>query len=310
MHTLLPLHSKVGSEKQLVEIEPAPIPSAAAIHALGLASFIEAFHVSMPAVARRGRRTSFGCALAVAIGLGPAAFPARAGAVATPGATPKSEADAALERAYDAFDEGRYLEASAELKAAYELDPRPSLLYARAQALRLAGDCAGALPLLREFVERGRDASEAPEWFDETLPEAQGFIEQCEAIVASRPDPTPGSLAPVESPPPPSTKKPPPARRDVAAGVTLGGGSAAAVVGAVLLGVAGSLAHRDVAGLSEPAYVDRGQRVRQMNVAGIVMLAIGGAAIVVAAVRYGVLARRRGRVARVRGDAGGISVRF
>jgi tetratricopeptide (TPR) repeat protein len=51
----------------------------------------------------------------------------------------------------DLYQAGHYRDASAEFKRAYQIDPLPKYLYNAAQALRLAGDCAAAVPLYEAF---------------------------------------------------------------------------------------------------------------------------------------------------------------
>jgi hypothetical protein len=51
-----------------------------------------------------------------------------------------------------------YADAAAELASCYFIEPRREVLFAWAQAKRLAGDCASAAPLYRKYLE-----TDAPE---------------------------------------------------------------------------------------------------------------------------------------------------
>jgi hypothetical protein len=60
------------------------------------------------------------------------------------------------------FDQGMALyaardfrAAARELEAAYAIEPRREILFAQAQATRLAGDCAAAVPLYQRFLATG-----------------------------------------------------------------------------------------------------------------------------------------------------------
>ena len=58
-----------------------------------------------------------------------------------PAPAPLSPAEQAKERALDAWEEGRYDEARAEIARAYELEPLRRYLYARARIEQADGHC-------------------------------------------------------------------------------------------------------------------------------------------------------------------------
>jgi len=62
------------------------------------------------------------------------------------------EARTHFDKAMTAYDAKRYDEALDELHAAYAIDPRPDLVYAEAQALRMAGRCREAIEAYRRFL--------------------------------------------------------------------------------------------------------------------------------------------------------------
>lgn len=78
------------------------------------------------------------------------AAPARAQA---PAAGDETAANALVEQAARAYDQNQLDEALRLLSRAYELSPRPSILYNQAQVLRGKDDCAGALDAYRRFLE-------------------------------------------------------------------------------------------------------------------------------------------------------------
>jgi tetratricopeptide (TPR) repeat protein len=75
-----------------------------------------------------------------------AAVPAGAGPL-------KPEAQKHLDAGLALFDKGEYAKAIVEFKAAYDIDPAPKILFARAQAERLGGDCDTAMDLYNKYLE-------------------------------------------------------------------------------------------------------------------------------------------------------------
>src|SRR5258706_10037182 len=96
----------------------------------------------------------------------------------------KEDAKAHIARATRAHKEARYADAHAELEAAYQLDPRPDLLYAIGQVDAKLGNCDEAIAHYRRFAATQTD------------PQVTKVVEQ--AIAACQPAPAaPAEPAPV-----------------------------------------------------------------------------------------------------------------
>jgi hypothetical protein len=97
----------------------------------------------------------------------------------------KEDAKAHIARATRAHKEARYADARAELEAAYQLDPRPELLYAIGQVDAKLGNCDEAIAHYKQFAATQTD------------PQVAKVIEQ--AIAACQPappEPAPDSASP------------------------------------------------------------------------------------------------------------------
>jgi len=190
-----------------------------------------------------------------------------------------------LERARQAYEDERFGDAARALEEAYAADPAPELLYARAQALRLSGDCPAALELYDAFL-----ASEPPA---EAAADAKANRARCAEATAEVPPPT------VEEPPAPPDR-PSPARRwyaDPWGGALTGAGVAATVTGAVLLANAHARADRARDSQDDATYLRELGSAPTISRVGIGVVAAGGALLTAGIVRYAVLAHR-GRKAR------------
>jgi tetratricopeptide (TPR) repeat protein len=117
------------------------------------------------------------------------------------------------------YNEGRYAEAAKEFIKAYELAPRPALLFDIAQSYRFAGDCSAAAAYYRKFVDAVKDAP--------NLDKVQKYLDQMDACVAAqekKPEPPAPPPSPPPAPPPPSPSAvvvaPPPAAEPADPGVT------------------------------------------------------------------------------------------
>ena len=111
----------------------------------------------------------------------------------------KAAAAAHLVRGSRLYDQGRYDDAIAELKAGYALDARPEFLYALGQAERKRGDCRAAIGWYQRYVDSGPSTQRTVA----TLVQ----IDRCKEELASsttRPPP-----APAEPPPAAATAPPP-----------------------------------------------------------------------------------------------------
>jgi len=168
-------------------------------------------------------------------------------AATTAQADTASDAAAHATAGKKAFAEARYTDAISEFRAANALQADPKLLYAIAQAQRMAGDCAGAIVSYEEFIKTKSDAK---------LTEySQANITRCKEQLAKEPVKEP-IKEPIEEPvkepvqtPPPTVASPevpppqPPQPHDTSGprwtsdwighGL-VGGGVAIGVIGAVL----------------------------------------------------------------------------
>jgi tetratricopeptide (TPR) repeat protein len=190
----------------------------------------------------------------------------------------------------------RFPEAAAAFRRAYEADPQSKYLYNQAQAERLAGDCAAAVPTYRRFLER-----DPPE---EQRRQAEDNIAACGEVTAPPPPPVVVAPPPVAAPPPiaaplpmqpPAPAEHPSAIADLPGGLLLAFGLAGAGAGAGLLGWSYALeadaedpdAQRTRTYDDHVALLDRAEVARTT---GAVILAAGGALLIGAVTRYLVVA--------------------
>lgn len=242
---------------------------------------------------RRALRGTIGLVVALACATAP--LPARA-APATQGIVfVDPEARGHFERGMQEFEAGRYHDAILALDAAYVIEQHPMLLYARAQARRLAGECGSALKLYEYFL-----ATSPPE---AAARDATVNIERCKAAVSTgapppeaEPEPTPAPL-PEGPAPAPVAPLPPPARKDIAGGVLTGVGSVMTGAG---LGMMLAAAARSTALTSHSQFDQRYPQLRGVYVGGAVVLGLGVGLLVGGITRYAVLAHKRRQLARAR----------
>jgi hypothetical protein len=105
-----------------------------------------------------------------------------------------------LARGLALYGQKHYTEAVEEFRAGSAVHADPRLLYALAQALRLAGQCTEAVTYYQRFLDQ------APGPAQEVA--ARANLERCREPVSSEPAQNPLDLAPE----PPTTRPPPPAR--------------------------------------------------------------------------------------------------
>jgi tetratricopeptide (TPR) repeat protein len=230
-----------------------------------------------------------------------AAIVCLAGSVFADGKLPPMapEAKAHLEKGLRAYDVQSYAEAIDEFRAGYQIDARPELLYALGQAERLSGDCKGAMEAYRSFLRTNPSSRQEAS--------AKKNLQRCARELEAAASAAPRPPAPVEPaaeraavPPPPEPVLPPPAPyyRDVLGGAALGIGLAGIGAGGALWGI-GEGQIGAVNGASRYDQFARStagaQGAETLRIAGIVTVSVGGALLVVAAVRYGLLARRARR---------------
>lgn len=209
--------------------------------------------------------------------------------VALAPAVPDPAASAAVERARQEFEGGRFAEASAAFAEAYRLDPQRAYVYAQAQAERLGGRCRAAIPLYKRFLELGPSTAEAGD--------ARDNLVRCAEVLANEPPAPPVAEAPARAPegpaPPADDPRPPrPWSRDALGGVLVATGSAGLLAGVGLV-VAATVEQRAArAAFREDAYAEHIARARVHDAAGVACLVSGGVLALAGAVRYAVLARR------------------
>jgi len=234
--------------------------------------------------------------------------PTAAASEPEPAATDPRAADEAYEQAEQAYARGEMLEAAEALQRAYALDPRPMFLYRRGHALREAGSCRAAITSFEAFIA----VATAPE--DREV--AQGWIDHCQRVLATEPEPEPEpelKPEPKPEPDPAPVADPPPQRIDRWGLAGVGVGSGLVVLGGALLGSSYAVATNGAATQTETEYLARDHRTAALSVSGITIMAVGGATLVAAGIRLGVVASRRHRdmaSSRVGVVAGGLLVRF
>jgi len=140
------------------------------------------------------------------------------------------DAKAHYDEAMALYSARQYRAAIAAFEAAYALDPRREILFAQAQATRLAGDCPAALPLYQRFL-----ATDPP---PQQVEATRIAVARCEAATVTAPGPARAPDPPVIVPPPP----PPPPRwySDRAGAALVGAGLVGLGVGAALVSSARS----------------------------------------------------------------------
>jgi tetratricopeptide (TPR) repeat protein len=144
-------------------------------------------------IARRAAAAALLAALALVAGAAPAWAQTAA----------KTTATAHLVRGSKLYEQGRFDEAIAELRAGYAIEPRSDFLYALGQAERKRGDCKAAIGWYQRYVDSGPSAQRTVA----TLVQ----IDRCkQELAASAPPPavTPPPLPPPSAPPVTATNEP------------------------------------------------------------------------------------------------------
>ena len=115
--------------------------------------------------------------------------------------TPDAEAAASalIADAARAYDQNQLDEALRLLARAYELSPRPSILYNQAQVLRTKNDCAAALDAYQRFIATTTPTDPNRERAEHRRTEMQTCVDQQRAAAA---EPTPLPVSPSAASPP------------------------------------------------------------------------------------------------------------
>ncbi len=197
------------------------------------------------------------------------------------------EARAHFEEGLRLYGDHSFPAAIQEFEAGFALDPRREFLFAEAQAYRLAGDCARALPLYERFLGSGPSALHA----DATRLALERCARQAPAVVPA-PAAAPQASAPIVATPAPRTERA--WWRDPWALSALGAGAIAAGVGSGF--VIAAYRARDQANASSTtlhADYDRlWSAAEQRRAIGVVSLSAGAALAIAGAIRLGVLRHR------------------
>jgi tetratricopeptide (TPR) repeat protein len=213
------------------------------------------------------------------------------------------------QRGEAAFAEQRWDDAAEAFAEAYAADPDPRFLYAQAQAVRKAGDCRRAIELYAEFLETG-----PPEAAERG---ARDNMAECAQEVAAEPapvaqvEPEPVVEAEPQSEPPRSEDRDRRWYADPWGGALAGIAVAGLAAGGITYGLAKTDERAANRATTEVEYLDKIDRAAPLSRAGIVLFAIGGAALVGAVVRYAIVgARSKRERERVTASRGGLVVRF
>lgn len=221
-----------------------------------------------------------------------------------------ASAEAAGQRGDEYFKQEAYSEASAAYADAYSQDSNPQYLYAWAQSERWAGNCRRAVELYREYYE-------LPEVSKEARDVARKNALRCGVDLTVPVEEAPDVEEPAAADAQPSAQPPPPPMKDETrrwsadpVAISLLAGGAGLSLAAIVLGVDRSQ-HRRLADAAsiEANYTSELRRARRSGTAAIICASVGGAALVGAAIRYVIVARRASR-SRATATFDGITLRF
>lgn len=217
--------------------------------------------------------------------------------VAPPTATPAPPepmspgARAHYEEGLRLYGDRNYAGAIGEFQAGFALDPRREFLFGEAQAYRLAGDCARAIPLYERFLGSGPSALQV----DATRLALDRCARRPPRLAQDAPAPAPRAPAPA--------LERPPWWHDPWALGALGAGLAAAGVGVGFIVASNSAADQaNGAAITHYADFDRlWQTAERRRAIGVASLAAGGALLAAGVVRFALVRRH---AAEGRADAG------
>lgn len=221
--------------------------------------------------------------------------------LAVPAAAAPGFSDAEAQRLYDEglerFEAGDFEGALERLDASIERERTTSALYAKAQSLNNLGRCREAVPIYNEIRSQVPANSEAGAVVKEALISCAEKMaqEDEEPDLASSVEPEPATdVAPIDEPTDevePASGKP--RKRwytDPYAPIFIGVGGVGVGVGAYFLSEASKENARQPDQYDE--FAAKGERVRQLQIQGGVILGIGGALVLTGAIRYAVLGAR------------------
>jgi hypothetical protein len=134
------------------------------------------------------------CVVAVALAVGAMAAPVSAQRQS--GEPMKIQAEKHFNRALTLFKSKDFAGAAAEFARAYEIDERFDIMFAWAQAERLAGNCAKAVELYNKLRE-------VPDLSDDDRRAILEGLERCDAVGRTEPEPEPEPEPVIKPAPPP-----------------------------------------------------------------------------------------------------------
>lgn len=222
------------------------------------------------------------------------------------------KAAALMEEATDAYRNEDYERAAKLLEQAYVIEPKPVLLYPWAQAEREAGRCESAIRLYEEvivaepretLVEYSKQNIARCVAEMQTRDEGERSADDSGSNASSVGDPSSEALANnVGAEENPSTAVVDSGERssgrrwyaDPVGGALAGAGVVGTVVGGALLGVGRSTAADADQAATHGDYQDDVDRATRLRNGGAATLAIGGALLVAGAIRYTILAVKKG----------------
>ena len=203
------------------------------------------------------------------------------------------EAIAHADAAAAAGNVGDYDKAIDHLKAAYAIEPLPVLLYAWAQAERLAGNYHAAVALYEEFLEQNPDGEIAKQARVNLLDARTKALEQGPPETTPEQDPDPEPVTePGEEEPSDDEPTESPLEGEKLAPALLGVGAVIAITGGALMGVGAARVSDSPSAATEDAYFAEIDVGRNIYYGGAALLGAGGLIIVGGAIRYAVVAKR------------------
>lgn len=198
-------------------------------------------------------------------------------AIASPSRTAKPHVDAGVQ-AYNSAD---YKTAIAEFEIAYGIDADPVILYAWAQAHRLAGNCDKALELYRRYLETKPTETQ--------IAAAKTGMQLC-VTRAPPPQTTSEPDLPRSESPQLEPEQPPAARspwyKDALGGGLVIGGVASAAIGTTFLIMSNRSADAATDAPTRDEFLEHLDAATRRRRIGIVGVGLGSALVVAGVVRY------------------------
>ena len=214
-------------------------------------------------------------------------------AAADPVRAMKPDARTHFEAGLEAYAAKDYQRAADELAAGHAIDPHPDFLFPWAQAERLSGDCASAVPLYRKVLD-------ADVVDDDERRDVERLLEQCEADAPAAAEPAPEPAA--EQPPErrdfvaattteveataPDSGPPRPWYRDGWGAALTAGGAVGLAVGAGFLWSASRAEDDSGAAADLGTFIDDTDRANRNYTMGAVSIGVGAALLAGGIIRY------------------------